>query len=123
MSGQGRWLRLRAAPALVLDLGGVRSQARYFVGPQFRDSNPFFLLDAGQTQACSFWYYGLSYSFSKPPPGHDMAEVHVSLTQAVWPFVSFSPSAEIYYLPSIFLLNPNKTVLELENKMISQRHF
>lgn len=46
-----------------------------------------------------------------------MAEVKVSLTQAVRLSVSLTlPSAEIYNLPGVFLLNPNKTVLELEKQ-------
>lgn len=54
----------------------------------------------------------------KSSPGHDMAEVSVSLTQAVWPFLFLSPRhhAVIYNLPGGFLLNPNKTVPKSEKQ-------
>lgn len=57
--------RLRATAALVVDLGWGWVPSSQLCRTTVRELRGFFLLDAGQ--ACSFWYCGLSYSFSKTP--------------------------------------------------------
>lgn len=60
--GRGRdSSEVQSNSSLAVDLGWIPNS--WLSGTLFRIN--FSLSDTGRTQGCSFWYYGLSYSFSK----------------------------------------------------------
>lgn len=103
---------LMGMAALVVDLGWVPSSQ--LCRTTVQGLHPSLVLDAGQIQAGSGTVDSYSFSKTSSWPRHGWGQGQLNSGSSTF-FVSLTlPSAEIYNLPGVFLLHPNKTVLEFE---------